>query len=74
MTQLHIMLTDLPDNIAWKWTADGNYIAKTTYQAQFKGSYCSFQAQHVWRAQVEGKHSSPPWSKSELTIAKRACG
>lgn len=57
----HITLTDLPDDIAWKWTADGNYTAKTAYLAQFKGSYCSFQAQHLWRAQVEGKHRFFAW-------------
>jgi hypothetical protein len=44
------------DQIAWRWTADGAYSAKSAYEVQFKGSYCPFKPTHIWRAHAEGKH------------------
>lgn len=69
----NITLTDLPDSIAWRWIADGNYNAKFAYLAQFNGSYYSFQAKHIWKAQVEGKHRFFAWlplQKKILTADK----
>ncbi|KAI4975929.1 hypothetical protein ZWY2020_049536 [Hordeum vulgare] len=39
------VLTDAPDNIRWKWTANGEYSAKSTYLATFHGSARC----HAWK-------------------------
>jgi hypothetical protein len=49
------------DQIRWRWTVDGNYTAKSVYQAQFKGSYCTFKAKSIWRAHAEGKLKFFAW-------------
>nr|XP_034574493.1 uncharacterized protein LOC117838539 isoform X1 [Setaria viridis] len=57
----NITLNDQPDAIAWRWSANGEYSAKTAYLAQFRGSYCTFQPTAIWRAQTEGKHRFFTW-------------
>ena len=52
----NVQLTDSEDEIRWKWTADGNYTAKSAYNIQFSGAYCTFDAKAIWRAKTEGKH------------------
>ena len=52
----NVQLTDSEDEIRWKWTADGNYTAKSAYIIQFSGAYCTFDAKAIWRAKTEGKH------------------
>jgi hypothetical protein len=37
-----VQLIDRPDEIVWRWTANGCYSSKSAYQAQLKGTYCSF--------------------------------
>jgi hypothetical protein len=32
-----VQLTEDQDQITWRWTYDGNYTAKSTYNAQFHG-------------------------------------
>ena len=46
----NVQLTDSEDEIRWKWTADGNYTAKSAYNIQFSGAYCTFDAKAIWRA------------------------
>lgn len=57
----NITLNDQPDAITWRWSANGEYSAKTAYLAQFRGSYCTFQPAAIWRAQTEGKHRFFTW-------------
>ena len=45
-----LQLTAVEDEIIWKFTADGQYTAKSAYEVQFRGSYCIFNSQRVWRA------------------------
>jgi len=51
-----IQLTDTPDQIFWRWTANGTYTTKSAYLAQLKGTFCSFDADAIWHAHAEGKH------------------
>jgi hypothetical protein len=53
-----VQLTNGQDQITWRWTSDGNYIAKTAYNAQFHGSYSPFKGENIWRAEAEGSISS----------------
>ena len=46
-------LNDQDDQIRWKWTADGNYSAKSAYLAQFMGSYSDIMANSIWKAHTE---------------------
>ena len=54
-------MTAMEDEIIWKFTADGQYTAKSAYEVQFRGSYCIFNSQRVWRAHVEPKHKFFTW-------------
>ncbi|CAN6171901.1 unnamed protein product [Urochloa humidicola] len=54
-------LNDTEDQIKWKWTVDGNYTAKSTYNAQLIGSYCTFNTNAIWTAKTEGKHRFFTW-------------
>lgn len=56
-----VQLNDQQDVIRWRWTADGQYTAKSAYQAQLVGSYCSFDSKALWGAKVEGKHWFFAW-------------
>ena len=56
-----IQLTNMSDQIFWKWTANGVYTAKSAYLAQLKGTYCSFDADAIWHAHAEGKHRFFAW-------------
>ena len=49
-----LQLSNTPDSIAWKWTADGVYTAKSAYEAQFLGSYSPFRGEFIWQAEAEG--------------------
>ena len=50
-----------PDQISWKWTANGLYSSKSAYEIQFVGSYCNFNTQAIWKAKTEGKHQFFTW-------------
>jgi hypothetical protein len=57
-----VHLTDGEDSITWRWTADGSYsTSKSAYEVQFKGSFCSFDSNAIWKAQAEGKHKLFAW-------------
>jgi len=56
-----LQLSNNPDTIAWRWTADGVYTAKSAYKAQFLGSYSPFRGDYIWQAEAEGKHRFFAW-------------
>jgi len=51
-----VVLNGEEDRIIWKFTADGLYTAKSAYEIQFRGSYCSFKPGYLWSAYAEPKH------------------
>jgi mannosylglycoprotein endo-beta-mannosidase len=56
-----VALSNAPDSIIWRWTANRSYSPKSAYRIQFQGSYSSFNAKAVWAAQAEGKHKFFMW-------------
>jgi hypothetical protein len=56
-----VQLTDGEDAIRWRWSGDGQYSAKSVYNFQFMGSFCSFNSKAIWKPKVEGKHRFSPW-------------
>ena len=56
-----VHFSDVPDLITWKWTENGLYSSKSAYEVQFSGSYCTFNAQAIWKAKTEGKHRFFTW-------------
>ncbi|KAF8722799.1 hypothetical protein HU200_021924 [Digitaria exilis] len=50
-----LQLSDAEDEIRWRWTANGQYNAKSAYAAQLHGSYCTFNAKAIWAAKTEGR-------------------
>jgi hypothetical protein len=53
--------TEEPEKIQWRWTADGNYTTKSAYNAQFLGSFSTFNGNSIWKAETEGKHKFFAW-------------
>jgi hypothetical protein len=45
----HTMLSDEPDKLQWRWTASGNYTAKSCYLATFHGSTTSRSWKLIWK-------------------------
>jgi len=56
-----VLLSDEEDRIIWKFTADGQYTAKSAYEVQFRGSFCSFRPRCIWPAYAEPKHRFFTW-------------
>jgi hypothetical protein len=56
-----VQLTQQEDFLVWRWTNDGTYSSKSAYEAQFQGSYCTFNCTAIWKAKVEGKHRFFAW-------------
>ena len=56
-----VQFSDSSDTIIWKWTANGMYSSKSAYDNQFVGSYCTFNANAIWKAKAEGKHRLFAW-------------
>jgi len=56
-----VELTPEDDKIIWKWTSHGDYTAKSAYEIQFRGSFCSFRPTAIWRAHAEEKHRFFAW-------------
>ena len=56
-----IQLTDRPDEIVWRWSANGTYTSKSAYLAQMRGTFCNFDAQAIWHAPTEEKHRFFSW-------------
>lgn len=63
-----VTLTEQEDEIRWRWTTDGSYSAKSAYQAQFIGSYNTFDNKVIWSAKVEDKHHFFAWLMVECKI------
>jgi hypothetical protein len=68
-----IQLSDVPDAISWRWTANGSYSSKTAYQIQFRGSFCSFNSSAIWEASAEGKHKLFMWLFVQNRILSADC-
>ena len=56
-----VHFSDLPDEIAWKWTADGVYSSQSAYSIQFAGRFCTSNSRAIWKAKAEGKHRFFAW-------------
>lgn len=56
-----VHLTDEDDQIRWRWTASGQYTAKSAYEAQFRGTYSSFYGATIWKAHIESKLKFFAW-------------
>jgi hypothetical protein len=69
----YVQLGQQDDVLIWKWTANGVYSAKSAYDVQFRGSFCSFNCTAVWKAKVEGKHRFFAWLllQKKLLIADK---
>jgi len=50
-----VQLDERPDQITWRFTADGNYTVKSAYNVQFIGSFPDHDWEKVWKAKVEPK-------------------
>jgi hypothetical protein len=57
----NVQLSNSPDEFRWRWTADGNYSAKSAYSIQFQGSFCTFNSMALWTTNAEGKHRLFAW-------------
>jgi len=56
-----VQFSDREDQIVWKFTADGQYTAKSAYDVQFKGSFCTITPNWIWAAHPEPKHRFFTW-------------
>jgi hypothetical protein len=56
-----VQFTDNQDQMFWRWTANGEYTAKSAYNIQFSGSYTRVDSQVLWKAPMEGKHKFFAW-------------
>lgn len=59
----YLLAPGTPDQLVWKWTADGEYSSSSAYRAFFNGSTSMLGAREVWQASV------PPKVKFFLWIA-----
>jgi hypothetical protein len=51
-----------PDEIRWRWMPNGEYIASSAYQVQFKASHPSFQTGKLWKVRTELKVKIFGWT------------
>jgi hypothetical protein len=51
----HVQLTDRPDEIRWRFTANRHYSSKSAYVIQFAGSFADHSWMDLWKAKVENK-------------------
>jgi len=56
-----VQFTDSPDTLTWKWTANGDYFAKSAYLVQLHGMQGLFDGRSVRRAHAEGNHKFFAW-------------
>ncbi|KAE8771378.1 serine threonine-protein kinase smg1 [Hordeum vulgare] len=81
-----ITLADHPDNLCWRWTANGLYSAKSCYDALFLGSTSSPHATLTWKTfppSVSSSSCGSPcrigagqvrdWHATAFRIPLRAC-
>jgi hypothetical protein len=50
-----------PDSVSWIWTTDGSYTAKSSYKAQFIGSFSRFTTTKIRKAYTEPKCTTFAW-------------
>lgn len=43
----------LGETIRWKWTADGQYTARSAYEREFHGPYANFKPMTIWKSSCE---------------------
>ena len=48
ITKNNFVIPYRPDEIVWRWSS------KYAYLAQFKGTFCTFDAHAIWYAHAEG--------------------
>jgi hypothetical protein len=48
-------LADRPDEIKWRFSANGNYSSQLTYQVQFSGSVADYEWARLWSTKAENK-------------------
>jgi hypothetical protein len=48
-------LADRPDEMRWRFNANGNYSAQSAYQMQFTGSFADYERASVWSVKAENK-------------------
>lgn len=56
-----VQLSDQPDKISWRWTADGSYTAASAYKIQFMGSTSSNLKELIWKTPVPAKQKLSAW-------------
>lgn len=56
-----VQFNDVDDQIIWKLTADGQYKAKSAYEVQLRGSFCTFRLKWILSAHAEPKHIFFTW-------------
>ena len=63
-----LQLSNNPDTIAWGWTADGVYTAKSAYKAQFLGSYSHSEVTTSGRQKLKASTGSLPgfWFRAKF--------
>lgn len=42
-----VQFTEDEDQIKWKWAATGVYTSKSAYEAQFRGSFTTFEPSNI---------------------------
>lgn len=50
-----VQLTHEPDQIRWRFTADGVYSSHSAYNMQFTGSHPDYNWESIWKFKVENK-------------------
>jgi hypothetical protein len=56
-----VQLSTEEDDIVWRFTSLGAYTSKSAYEAQFVGSFNTYNSLAIWKAKVEGKHRFFTW-------------
>lgn len=49
------------DDISWVWTVSGEYAAESAYEAQFRGSFNTYNHYIIWRANTENRCKFFSW-------------
>ncbi|KAF8701016.1 hypothetical protein HU200_033908 [Digitaria exilis] len=50
-----VQLNDQPDNIIWRFSANGTYSSSSAYQAQFTANFSDFDWDRLWKTRAENK-------------------
>nr|BAJ96734.1 predicted protein [Hordeum vulgare subsp. vulgare] len=72
----HTTLSPEPDKLTWKWTANGNYTARSCYQATFYGSIACRSWKLIWKGWAPSKVRFFHWLANQdrcWTAERLAC-